>query len=248
MKKLAYTLAEILIAMSIIGIIGAVAAPAITSARPDANKVVYLRIYDNLTRLSQEIASNSLFYLPMSNNNTIDANMRNVSTVPLMDLNQPMDARFAACSGRTKFGCLLANILGGTNINDNHRNQVSFNTPEGRWQVIYQSGEYSDLNPSRIYRVIVDTDISDNGWRFYNRNNPNNKHDTYEFWVNMAGSTIPVDLLGQMYVDTRLVTTTSRKIRDLVEDGITAGKYSDGGNFNQFNKIIPNVDCPRTGI
>ena len=237
MKKFAYTLAEVLIAMSIIGVIAAIAAPAISNARPDANKFMYLRVYDNLTRITQELASNSEIFLPIAAAGENPSGVaRNVSNVPLMNWGRGRDGRFPY-EGRTKYGRILADVIGGTNITQPAADQVRFDTPEGRWNVIYQRSWYGDGNGGYMYRVLLDTDPSDGQWQ-YNLANPNRKHDTYEFWVNAGGSTIPVDLLGQMYVGTRLVTTSSRRINELVEEGIRAGRYINGGNFNQFDKLF----------
>ena len=42
MKKFGFTLAEIMIALSIVGVMAAVVGPAITNLAPDKNKVIYL--------------------------------------------------------------------------------------------------------------------------------------------------------------------------------------------------------------
>ena len=47
MKKLAYTLAEVLITMTIIGIIAAVTFPMANKFMPDRNKVLYLKTYSH---------------------------------------------------------------------------------------------------------------------------------------------------------------------------------------------------------
>ena len=57
MKKLGFTLAEIMVALTIVGIIAAVAGPAVTNIAPDKNKVIYLDYYNKLGDTIQKALS-----------------------------------------------------------------------------------------------------------------------------------------------------------------------------------------------
>ena len=232
MKKLAYTLTEVLVTMGIIGIVAAIAAPAIFNAKPDTKKLMYLRLYDNLSKITKDIASNSKLYLPLSSNvatklDEVGRVTRDVSNVPLTDLSQPLDEAYADCNNRnTKFACILATALGGTNITTSDTT-YSFDYENKRWQVIHQTG---GLGTDDYFQYVVNVDtIPGNGtaglpdqrtYADYPRN-----FDTYIFWISPSGSVFPADLPGQMYVDTRLSTNQRGNLSNLIDEWVRNGKY-----------------------
>lgn len=62
MKKPAYTLAEVLIAVGVIGIIAAVMLPLASKYRPDKNKVLFLKTYDDIVKTTSDLAKNGDIY------------------------------------------------------------------------------------------------------------------------------------------------------------------------------------------
>ena len=62
MKKSAYTLAEALIAIAIVGVIAAVGFPLVNKYKPDANKVMFLKTYDSLHTVLNELATNNALF------------------------------------------------------------------------------------------------------------------------------------------------------------------------------------------
>ncbi len=62
MKKPAYTLAEVLIAVGVIGIIAAVMLPLASKYRPDKNKVLFLKTYDDIVKTTSDLARNGDIY------------------------------------------------------------------------------------------------------------------------------------------------------------------------------------------
>lgn len=62
MKKKAYTLAEVLIALSVVGIIAAICIPMANKFRPDTSKTLYLQTHDNLKQVLLGAAHNSTNY------------------------------------------------------------------------------------------------------------------------------------------------------------------------------------------
>ena len=65
MKKKAFTLAEVLIALGIMGIIAAVAIPIANQIKPDETKTMYLRAYNALLKQTNAIAYDSAIYPAM---------------------------------------------------------------------------------------------------------------------------------------------------------------------------------------
>ena len=62
MKKLGFTLSEVIIALGIIGVIAAITAPLLGSIIPDKNKVAVLKVYKTLTEINQEILNDPALY------------------------------------------------------------------------------------------------------------------------------------------------------------------------------------------
>lgn len=62
MKKLGFTLSEVIIALGIIGVIAAITAPLLGSIIPDKNKVLVLKAYKTLTEINQEILNDPALY------------------------------------------------------------------------------------------------------------------------------------------------------------------------------------------
>ena len=233
MKKFAFTLAEVLITLGIIGIIAAVAAPAIASAKPDADKMLYLKFYNHIAQTIQDLASNPAIFAPMFNDN---GTLRNVSKEPLYNTALPTDPRFSDVSkyqGENKLGYIFAEIMENDkiieNINDHIvglEHEIQFRRPDGMWfGVVYHND--SAAGGMRTFYYTIELTFANRQYRMYSRNRPNVKPNSFRFFVSGAGKVYPADWCGQMYADTRLNTSTKRSISSLIEEGITAGKYKE---------------------
>jgi len=65
MKKFGFTLAEILIALSIVGIVSALTAPTIVNIIPDRNKVTLLNLVNTISELNQNLLGNQdIYFVP----------------------------------------------------------------------------------------------------------------------------------------------------------------------------------------
>lgn len=64
MIKKGFTLQELLITMGIIGIVAALTIPGVISMMPDKNKTMYMKAYNTLTTLTDEILGDSSLYWP----------------------------------------------------------------------------------------------------------------------------------------------------------------------------------------
>ncbi len=63
MKQRAYTLAEVLIAVGIIGVLAAVMLPMVNKYKPDTTKILYLNTYDALAESISSAANNDAYYV-----------------------------------------------------------------------------------------------------------------------------------------------------------------------------------------
>lgn len=62
MRKSGFTLAELIIALGIIGVASALIAPAITNLMPDKDKVIVLNCYNSLTAATENMLSDTGIY------------------------------------------------------------------------------------------------------------------------------------------------------------------------------------------
>lgn len=131
MKK-GFTLAELLITMGIIGIAAAILAPMVGNIIPDGNKGKVLKVYNNVSKINEEILNDPSLY---------------VGENGLSDTSAPADPNFASYSGSSKYGKLLANRLEiDGNISDNGTT-VSFKTTDGISWTVATDSIVVDVNP-----------------------------------------------------------------------------------------------------
>lgn len=62
MKKRAFTLAEVLVTLCIVGVISAIIAPTLSGIMPDREKAKVIKAYNTLTNVTQEILNNPSYY------------------------------------------------------------------------------------------------------------------------------------------------------------------------------------------
>ena len=68
MKKSGFTLAEILIALTIVGVVAALVAPSLHNLLPNRDKVNFLRVYNGIATVAEEIIEDSDYYYGSSPN------------------------------------------------------------------------------------------------------------------------------------------------------------------------------------
>lgn len=212
MKKLGYTLAELLITLGIIGGISALIIPAIVSSMPDENKTMYLKTYDTLSETIQALASNSQIYPVCDENNNI-----NCVEHPLLNSHLPLvsplkdDARY---SNKVKLCNLLALGFGVSTGNtacstsaynyadSTFRNSLSFTTTNGmQWRVMPQ--EYDVSNNRANFQTDIYVDINGNKGDNCMYSNNCKKPDRFKFMVAANGEVVPADPMGRRYIATR---------------------------------------------
>ena len=211
MKKLGYTLAELLITLGIIGGISALIIPAIVSSMPDENKTMYLKTYDTLSETIQALASNSQIYPVCDAANNVDC-----SENPLYNLQLPLISPFkddAKYSGETKLCNLLAYSLNASNVKCSSSegtpnefdstSDMSFTTPNGMEWKVFAEHMGGDTN-IRYFggNVYIDINGTKGNNCFYNSNTCKNP-DRFSFNVLANGGVLPTDAMGVQYIETR---------------------------------------------
>ena len=262
MKKLGYTLAELLITLGIIGGISALIIPAIVSSMPDENKTMYLKTYDTLSETIQALASNSQIYPVCDENNNI-----NCVEHPLLNSHLPLvsplkdDARY---SNKVKLCNLLALGFGVSTGNtacststynyadSTFRNSLSFTTTNGmQWRVVPQ--EYDVSNNRANFQTDIYVDINGNKGDNCMYSNNCKKPDRFKFMVAANGEVVPADPMGRRYIATRksllkknysIADATIWNSLDNYKSGLRSFSYSSCAGVAVDNDPLGNLFDP----
>ena len=215
MKKFGYTLAEILIAITIIGIMTAVMLPLVNNTKPDKTKVMYLKTYDSLVEILNNVSSNSQIFNPII---TVGGITYDISKCPLFDTNEHIirdnnDAEILNTnSGDNKLCSVVAASYGVEPDDDscsdnaeysdaNFLTNLSFTNNYGiQFKFIVNTIDVANgVYPTEIY---VDVD-GDNGNNCIYDGDTCQRPDRFIFLVSPTGHLIPADQMGQAYLQTR---------------------------------------------
>lgn len=240
MIKKGFTLQELLITMGIIGIVAALTIPGVISMMPDKNKTMYMKAYNTLTTLTDEILGDSSLYWTNYNAATGAPTCEGMRC-----LNIPIDTRinnaFSATDwdeGAKKFGVCLASklniketfgsdIIFGTSGDDG----VRFTTIDG----IQWTYEPNNINDQKITINLNPTDANATHNCVYSDNctNPNQ----YEFEIDQFGGIQATDALGRAYLenptDMHSKNQDLSRAKELLSDKVTKTEESKGDEEKQ---------------
>lgn len=211
MKKKAYTLAEALIALGIVGIIAAIMLPMANKFKPDGDKVLYLKNYDALVEAISYFSGSSDIY-PVFNSNAT-GNYKNLiyENYPLYNTiavdNSEINIKLN--SGEPKFCEILALSFGidpssaACNQTDLNGTTPSFTTKSGSDYIVKTT--IKSPNQSTGYfksEILLDVDGLSKGKNCLHSSSCPNP-DKFKFVVYSAGQLYPTDKKGQEYLTTR---------------------------------------------
>ena len=246
--KKAFTLAELLIVLAVLGVITALTLSAVIVLRPDETKIRYLKFYDVISEQVKVLSSNSSFFPTCQNNadcrdhpliNTAGRVSRMGYVIPngKTKLCQLMAAELTVYSADTiRNAC--SNMDGYTYADDTFYNRA-FHSPNGydftisttleRTNVIeYQTDIYFDVNGNKGNNCI------------YNENTCPNP-DRFKLMIAATGIVVPADIVGQKYLQTR---TNLTKTKLDIPNGVIAVQnfLRDGLRFFTVSPCVANAD------
>ena len=249
MKKFGYTLAEILIAITIIGIMTAVTLPLINNTKPDKTKVMYLKTYDSLVEILDNVSSNQDIFrriITDENNITYD-----ISKCPLFDtadrkIDGNNDEEILKTQGGNNKLCSVVAESFGVEYNDvscsdnaaysdaNFLTNLSFTNNYGiQFKFIVNTiNVATGVYTTEIY---VDVDGANGNNCIYNTNTCQ-RPDRFYFWVSPTGHLISADQMGQAYLRTR----TNLRLVDYVA-------YISDNNIDELLNLPPFWDTSVLG-
>ena len=230
MKKNGFTLAELVVALGVIGIITALIVPAAHKLMPDNNKVLYLKAYDTISTTIDGLKNNSKLY-PICSKDNIDC-----ASHPLFSNRKPLLAPFNAANddrfeGKTKLCNLLAfsfDDLNNANCKSDRYtydastfgNNVSFVSKNGM-QWIVSPYEYSyDASRAR-FQTDIWVDINGSAEPNCIYSDACQKPDRFKFMVAADGTIVQADPKGIAYSNTRK-TFTKNKADETINSTVIA--------------------------
>lgn len=211
MRRKGYTLSEVLVALGIVGVLAAIMLPLVNKARPNTNKILYLKSYDSLVQAVSTIANSENIY---GETRSVGGKDYNLSKYPLLDYGQPKSNEFHAFQGATKL-CELIRESFGVAANQVHAacgtdggiDNYNFETKNGvHWKI--EPKDNSDPlagNPRGTIEFYNLVTIDVNGSKAPNTmsNDPSVASDRFQFYITSDGDVTPSDLLGQSYIANR---------------------------------------------
>ena len=234
MKKNGFTLAELVVALGVIGIITALIIPAAHKLMPDNNKVLYLKAYDTISTTIDGLKNNSKLY-PICSKDNIDC-----ASHPLFSNRKPLLAPFNAANddrfeGKTKLCNLLAfsfDDLNNANCKSDRYtydastfdNNVSFVSKNGM-QWIVSPYEYSYDSSRASFQTDIWVDINGSAEPNCIYSDACQKPDRFKFMVAADGTIVQADPKGIAYSNTRK-TFTKNKADETINSTVIASTLS----------------------
>ena len=222
-KKLGYTLAEVLIALGIVGFISAIMLPVVNRIKPDPVKVMFITTYDAITNATHDLAANTGVY------NIIDGNGRyQFDKAPLQNIEEVdiggktyggTDAKYCEMLG------LSLNIIGDMTCSDvpvtysdaTFANNISFTGTNGVQYLV--STERSLASSNTYYRsdVYIDVNGPEGKNCLYNSSTCKDP-DRYHIAIAPNGTVLPADKIGTNHLKNRTDFTKRKTQATNVEE------------------------------
>lgn len=214
MIKKGFTLSELLITLGIIGVIAALTVPAVLGTLPDKNKTMYMKVYNTIANLTNDIMDNpALYWTTYFDDGTENCHGLSCASQPLIEPYNTSDANniYHNTKQDAKFPLIVASKLNlqsdpiysvSSNIGT-----VNFTTTDGTaWVFIskYTSADSTKKTSSEISTTLI---IGLDGNSTVTNNHASNSYEQnqtkptqYEFEFGQDGTITAVDRLGQAFL------------------------------------------------
>ena len=227
MKKKAFTLAEAVMTLGIVGLVASLMIPLVNKFKPDINKVVYLKNYDALTTALDYIVNSKTIY-PNYNPNETRTAYKNIvyKNYPLYNSIAVNEDGISLTSGANKFCQIIAEALGSGTVPQScdkniEGNSASFTTRSGVDYIVHT--EIKDPSNAKGYfkaNILIDIDgLSKGNNQTYDTNSKD--PDRFEFVVYSGGQVYALDKKGLNYLTQR---STYRKTNEDIPKTMIAYK------------------------
>ena len=200
MKKFGYTIAEALIAMTIVGIIAAIMVPMVNKFKPNTNKIMFLKTYDTIVDILDSVMYNKQIYpstgvdgatnydyslAPLYNTssaNLDDTEIRNIDNKICDVIAWAMEVKNPACN-------------------------IAFQANSYEARFVNKHGVGFDVRTAKTgvtsYYTSITIDVNPDGENcFYDANTCPNP-DRFALWLFANGEILPGDRMASAYLNTR---------------------------------------------
>ena len=131
MKK-GFTLAEVLVALGLVGIIAAITAPMLGSMMPNEHKAKALKYYKTVQDINQELLSNPFYYYDYKDGNVTKLGLASYGTADKFPgLKEEVGDDYNNYLGNKKYCYLLANKMEVDGDIQNYTSNIEFETIDG---------------------------------------------------------------------------------------------------------------------
>lgn len=207
-KKFGYTLAEVLIALTIIGILAAVSLPLVNKYSPDTAKIKYLKTYDTIREVVPIIVASNTFY-PREDNLDFQGN-------PLLNVASVSVGAISYGDGAKKFCQILGAFLSdNVNCKEEYLDNTSYTEDQFDRSFRSRNGvdffvttvhQYSSPGAENAYQsdIYFDVDGMEKGKNCLYNEDTCPKPDRFKLMVSANGTTRVGDKIGKYYLDNRI--------------------------------------------
>ena len=234
MKKFAFTLSEIIVAIAIIAIITALTLPLVNKARPDKTKMLFLKTYDELAEAVHTLANNAAVYGDFGEDDS------DYTLNPFLNTEEAILYDKAITAGDNKLCRALAIAYAedepacsdtdptSLSFADLANDDISFTAINNVTYRIRTKKVVSETENKYVTTIVFDLNNAEkpNCTISQNCQNP----DRFVFAVYANGKIEPADIMSQYYLDTR---TNPRKVET------SYSILSNNSNYTTLNPIVP---------
>jgi prepilin-type N-terminal cleavage/methylation domain-containing protein len=218
MKKRAFTLSEILVALAVIGVVAAITSPMITGLMPDKQKIKVLKMYKVINDINNELLDDTTLYHSGSDNTDINCVGLGCDSIDGLNSYEGIET--------DKYGALLVSKLYASDIKTNQSDGlITFSTSDGTTWMI----DNVDNSSNAFRKITVDVDQSTKG-KDCIYSNDCQKPDRYSFEVDSIGHLRGADPLTKAYLK------NSMKLNDKKNDYSNAAKILKSTTSTTENK------------
>jgi prepilin-type N-terminal cleavage/methylation domain-containing protein len=188
MKKVGFTLSEVIISLGIIGILAAITAPMLGSLTPDQDKIKVLKAYKMLTDVTTEVLNDPSLYL------------KNSGCEGLNCIEQPTHPEYQnnEYTGNNKFSYILASKLELSSDATLSGTAVTFTTIDG---IEWTSSPFLESTNLLGYDITIDVNNSGTNQTYDEESTKDKpKPDRFAFEVDLRGNVKGADCLTKAYL------------------------------------------------
>lgn len=217
MKKLGFTLSELLVAVGIVAVVSLVVAPTVTDIIPDKNKIKVINYYNKINEVNQKLLNDkNLYYTQYTINKDGE---KEITAYGLANTEKPIDDKICTlvtnCRGASKYAALFIYSL----IGENKDNPFRY-TDNSYW-IIKPKFNYSVIPKTVVYTISVNLNNGKNCSYSTTCQQP----DTFIFKVDENGNVTAGDAMTDAYLSNVSKTNNKKEDKELAKKYLSEKSY-----------------------